>query len=302
VERTSDHPRASVIIPAYESHETIADTLRALRDQVFGDFETIVVDSSPSDATEVLVQSEFPEVTYERSQRRLIPHEARNRGVELARGELLVFTDPDCVPRPNWIEVLVRGHEAGHPVIAGAIEDAGSTWFDRGVHLTKFSPWIAGGEPGPRPDLATANLLWSRSAWARFGPFPTERWCGDTELCWRAREGGVGLRFESAAIVEHEHEADLRDFLRERRARGEDFGAMRAAHGRWSRGQAALRAAAFPLVPIVLLARALQNVARAGRLGEGLATAPLQLAGYAAWALGEARAYLSAARGSTEGR
>jgi GT2 family glycosyltransferase len=297
-----DNPRASVIIPAYESQDTIADTLRALRDQVFGAFETIVVDSSPSDATEALVQSEFPEVAYERSQRRLIPHEARNRGVELARGELLVFTDPDCVPRPDWIEVLVRGHDAGHPVVAGAIEDAGSQWFDRGVHLTKFSPWIAGGEAGPRADLATANLLWSRSAWERFGPFPTERWCGDTELCWRAREGGVELRFEPAAIVEHEHEADVRDFLRERRARGKDFAAMRAAHGRWSRGRAALRAAVFPLVPIVLLARALGNTARAGRLREGLATAPLQLAGYAAWALGEARAYLSAARGSTEGR
>src|SRR5919108_4634016 len=101
---TSDNPRASVIIPAYESQETIADTLLALRDQAFRDFETIVVDSSPAEATETLLRSEFPEVTYERSQRRLIPHEARNRGVELARGELLVFTDPDCVPRPDWIE------------------------------------------------------------------------------------------------------------------------------------------------------------------------------------------------------
>jgi GT2 family glycosyltransferase len=295
VERNADNPRASVIIPAYESHETIADTLSALRDQAFGDFETIVVDSSPSDATEVLVHSEFPDVTYERSQRRLIPHEARNRGVDLARGELLLFTDPDCVPRPDWIEVLVRGHDAGHPVIAGAIEDAGSKWFDRGVHMTKFSPWIAGGEAGSRPDLATANLLWSRSAWERFGPFPTDRWSGDTELCWRAREGGVELRFEPAAIVEHEHEADLRDFLRERRA-------MRAAHGRWSRGRAALRIAAVPLVPVVLLGRALRSASRAGRFSEGLATVPLQLAGYAAWALGEARAYLRAARGSTGGR
>jgi GT2 family glycosyltransferase len=299
---TSGNPRASVIIPAYESQETIADTLRSLRDQAFSDFETIVVDSSPADTTETLVRANFPEVTYERSQRRLIPHEARNRGVELARGELLLFTDPDCVPRPNWIEVLVRGHDAGHPVIAGAIEDAGSKWFDRGVHLTKFSPWIAGGEAGSRPDLATANLLWSRSAWERFGPFPTERWCGDTELCWRAREGGMELRFEPAAIVEHEHKADLRDFLSERRARGEDFAAMRGAHGHWSRGGAALRAAAAPLVPIVLLGRALRNATRAGRLREGLATVPLQIAGYAAWALGEARAYLRAARGSTAGR
>ena len=86
------------------------------------------------------MEAEFPEVTYERSARRLIPHEARNRGVELARGELLVFTDPDCVPHPDWIRRLVRVHDAGHPIVAGAIEDAGSKWFDRGVHLTNSRP------------------------------------------------------------------------------------------------------------------------------------------------------------------
>ena len=299
---SSATPRASVIIPAYESQGTIANTLRALRAQEFVEFETVVVDSSPGDATEILVDAEFPEITYERSPRRLIPHEARNRGVELARGELLVFTDPDCVPHPDWLGNLVRVHDGGHPVVAGAIEDAGSRWFGRGVHLTKFSPWIGGGTPGPRADLATANLLWSRSAWERFGPFPTDRWCGDTELCWRARESGVELRFEPAAVVDHEHEVDLAGFIRERRARGEDFGGMRASHDRWSRLTAAARVATSPLVPLVLLVRGLANAARAGRLREGLATAPLQLVGYAAWALGEVRAYLRAARGSTDGR
>jgi GT2 family glycosyltransferase len=295
-------PRASVIIPAYESQTTIGATLKALRAQRWRDFETVVVDSSPGPATERLVEAEFPEIVYEHPQQRLLPHEARNRGVELARGEVLVFTDPDCMPRPDWIETLVRNHDAGHPVVAGAIEDAGSRWFDRGVHMTKFSPWIGGGEAGPRDDLATANLLWSRSVWERFGPFPTQRWSGDTELCWRAREGGVELLFEPAAVVEHEHEADLRGFLRERRGRGEDFAAMRAERGNWPRYVAAARALASPLVPPLLLARAIANAARAGRLREGLLTAPLQLAGYAAWVLGEAGAYARAAFGSSSGR
>jgi GT2 family glycosyltransferase len=295
-------PSASVIIPAYESQATIRATLDALRAQTLKDFETVVVDSSPSDTTEELLRADFPEVVYEHSPKRMIPHEARNRGVELARGNLLMFTDPDCVPPPDWLEALVRAHDAGHPVVGGAIEDAGSTWFDRGVHLTKFSPWIAGGSAGPRSDLATANLLWSRSAWERFGPFPTQRWCGDTELCWRAGDAGVELLFEPAAIVEHEHEADLRDFVRERRARGEDFATMRARLRRWPRRRAAMRALAFPAVPLVLLGRAIGYSARAGRLGEALWTAPLQLVGYAAWALGEARAYRRAALGSTAGR
>ena len=44
-------PRVSVVIPAYRSAATIAGTLTALRAQRFRDFETVVVDSSPDDAT-----------------------------------------------------------------------------------------------------------------------------------------------------------------------------------------------------------------------------------------------------------
>jgi GT2 family glycosyltransferase len=290
----SSEPRVSVVIPAYNSEATITATLDALERQTFRDFETIVVDSSPGDATARLMADRFPDVTFHHSSERLLPHAARNRGVELAQGELLVFTDPDCVARADWLAHLVAVHDEGHPVVGGAIEVDGG-WIEQGIHLSKFSAWTGGGPPGPRNDLATANVLWTRSLMERVGPFATDEWSGDTEISWRARAEGIELRFEPKALVSHTHESSLRAAWRERYVRGEDFARMRLRVERWSRARAALHLMAVPLVPALLLARAFGRARRAGDLRRAIATAPIQLFAYIGWSLGEGRAFARAA-------
>lgn len=288
--------RVSVVIPCYRSERTIESSLRALADQTFRDFEAVVVDSSPDDSTERMVRTRFPEVRYERSRTRLSPHAARNRGATLADGELIVFTDPDCFARPDWLARLVAARERAGPIVGGGVEPAGAGWRVRGIHLCKFGPWAAHGAPGVRDTLPTANLLWSRTAWDEVGPFTLLGWSGDTELCWRARRAGYRLAFEPAAVVEHHHEPGMTRFWRERMVRGAAFAAMRARVDGWSRGRAALGLVMTPAVPLILLARGMRDAARGGRLAPAVSTLPVQLAGYLAWALGEARAHLARVR------
>ena len=290
-------PRVSVIVPSYQCEGTIAATLRALVGQTFTDFETIVVDSSPGDATARLIADRFPAVLLCRSPERLLPHAARNRGVELAGGELLVFTDPDCVPRPDWLERLVSANDHGHPVVGGAIELAQGGWVTAGIHLSKFAAWSGGGPPGTRPDIATANALWSRPLVTTLGPFPVATWCGDTEVSWRTRGAGIELRFEPGAVVTHTHQTGFRAACRERYARGEDFARMRIRVEGFSRVRAAIRLLAVPVVPALLLGRALRYALRSGRLGRAVLTAPVQLTAYAGWSLGEGRAFAGAVIG-----
>src|SRR6185312_8994637 len=99
-------PAVSVIIPSYESQATARATLVSLRNQTFRDFETVLIDSGPSEHV-ARIAAEFPEVIYHRSKRQLLPHAARNLGTDLARGDILVFTDPDIVAAPDWLEKLV---------------------------------------------------------------------------------------------------------------------------------------------------------------------------------------------------
>ena len=120
--------RVSVVIPSFESHATARATLESLRQQTFRDFETILIDSSESDAIAQIAR-DFPEVRFHRAKQRLLPHEARNVGVKLARYDLLLFTDPDIVAKSDWIERLLAAHGATTGAIAGAVASLQKTWL-----------------------------------------------------------------------------------------------------------------------------------------------------------------------------
>jgi GT2 family glycosyltransferase len=283
-------PHVSVVIPAYYSDETIADCLQSLRDQRFQDFETIVVNSSPEERTRRIVE-QFEEVRFEQSEGRLLPHAARNRGVSQARGELLVFTDPDCRARPDWLERMVRAHEDGHALVCGAIELNGAGWFEQGVHLCKYSWRLSGLPGGPSWVGGTANASCTRAVWESVGPFDGERYAGDALFSWRAAEKGWPPWFEPGAVVEHRYIGSAISLWRERLERGDDFAMARTMFEQWRRGRAALYLLAGPLLPGVVLVRNAGDAIEAGWLRPFLLTLPLQFLGHVAWSIGEARAH-----------
>jgi glycosyltransferase involved in cell wall biosynthesis len=289
----------SVILPAYRSHPTLGRCLEALARQSFQDFETIVVDSSPgelSQRAERIVRESLPRARFERSPERLLPHAARNRGVEISRGEILVFTDPDVYARPDWLERLLAAHrETGEPVV-GALSCHGGRWLDQGIHLCKFSKWLPGGPPREVDMGPTAGLLLPRRWLAEAGGFPGDQLLGDVTLSRALRRQGRRLWLEPRAIGEHHHLQTFAGFLAERYSRGRLFGNLRLG---WTGGgrRAALGWLAAT-VPPVRLARILtlvgRHALRAGQAGWYLGTLPLVAAGHAASLAGEAAAYAGA--------
>ena len=95
----------SVIVPAYNAEATIGDCVRALQHQSIArdQYEIIVVDDGSTDATLEMARQFGITVISQ-------PHRgaaaARNAGAEAARGDLLLFTDADCAPNSDWIEVM----------------------------------------------------------------------------------------------------------------------------------------------------------------------------------------------------
>ena len=284
-------PEVSVIIPAWFSQETVAGCLESLRRQSFTHFETILVDSSPNLETATLVGNRFPEVRLHHHPRRLLPHAARNLGAQLARGRILVFTDPDCFMQPDWLELLMAAHREGRQAVAGSVGCQGSRWFFRGVHLTKYAWWLPGGEPGYRPDIPTANASYARKLWDVIGPFREDCFCGDTLLSWRLASEGCRPWFEPRAIVIHHHTCTWGEFLSERFRRGHDFGLVRPREQGWSRLRCMAYAAAFPAVAMVMTVRAVRYARTGQQLTSMLAVMPVALAGYLARCAGEALAH-----------
>ena len=284
-------PLVSVIVPAYNSFGTIPEFLCALRRQTFTDFETIIVNSSPETQTGKLVAEGLPEAHFEQSPVRLLPHAARNRGVELAKGRLLVFTDPDCVAESGWLRALVEANQRGHRVVVGSMGLIGTSAFERAVHLCKFSSWLPGLPEGRAIIAPTANALYAREVWDAIGPFQGDSFSSDTLHTWRAAAKGFPAWFEPKAVVSHHHEGNMRSFLRERYIRGADFARLRVREEKRSKTWALVHLHALPAIPFLELVRVFLRAIRSGWLGPFIQTAPLQLAANSAWALGEARTH-----------
>jgi glycosyltransferase involved in cell wall biosynthesis len=297
----SADPAVSIVVPAYHSSATIGACLAAIRGQGKEGVEVIVVNSSPGDGTRELVTGEFPEVRYVESERRLLPHAARNLGATHAGGDVIVFTDPDCEAAPGWLERLLAAQADGHELVVGSMGVADRSRFARGVHFVKFWWLLPGLEAGPRWIAPTANAAYTRRMWEQVGPFDESMFASDGVTSWHAAAGGSGPWFEPRARVNHRHPGNVGALWRERRARGEEFGEVRMSYEHWSRGRAVAHALLFPALAALVLARSGRAARRAGWLRDWLATLPTQAVGQVGWSAGEARAHLRHAAGRSAG-
>ena len=97
----------SVIIPAYNAKKTIANCLDSLSSQNYkGKYEIIVVDDGSKDATKQIAGN-FAKVKL-LMQNHAGPAKARNLGAKNAKGEILIFTDSDCIADKNFISEMAR--------------------------------------------------------------------------------------------------------------------------------------------------------------------------------------------------
>lgn len=280
-------PGICVVIPAYYSTRTLSGCLAALQRQSWRDFEVIVVNSSPETETEALVREHHPEVCFLQSPVRLYPHAARNRGVEEARGELLVFTDPDCEAEPGWLEAMWSAYRQDREAIAGAMDLLNPTLWEQGIHLLKFHWLLKELPPGPRKCAATANAAYSRRLWARIGPFPGGYFASDGILSHRAALAGCPPWFEPGAVVRHRHENRIWELCAQRFWRGRDYAWAQLTMMYPGSQRARIRLLfSWTALPWVLI-RAARDAFRCGWGRAYLLTLPVQIVGHALWAFGE---------------
>ena len=188
--------RMSVVVPTCNRRDLLRQCLTAVAAQDYPDYEVIVVDDGSTDGTGEMVQCEFPQVRYVRQEPNQGPAAARNRGIEVATGEIVAFTDDDCVPPANWLRQLEEGFEC-HPEAGaiGGIQESPPSMYQRNIwaryerFLTR-QVYRVGEEPvvgWPAP-IGSNNLAVRRRLLASIGGFD-ERFAGaageDTDLLHR---------------------------------------------------------------------------------------------------------------------
>ena len=122
--RNKDELFISVIIPVFNDAKGLRNCLQALSNQTYDKsmFEIIVVDNnSDEDIKSVVAQFKKAQYTHESQPGSYV---ARNKGIFVAKGEIIAFTDADCLPNADWIEKGVN-KLLGTPncgVVGGKIE------------------------------------------------------------------------------------------------------------------------------------------------------------------------------------
>lgn len=213
-------PLISVIVPVWNGEDCLARLLDALeaQDASRNAFEVIVADNGSTDQTAAIATARDWVTLVSEPQPG--SYRARNRAMEVAKGEWLLFTDADCVPTSGWISEAVRlAGTSDHTIIhAGQItlfrEQGGLQMAALFEEMTSFNQQAN----LARGYAVTANLLCSQALARELDGFRADLLSGgDVDFCRRAQLAGASLAYAPELTVGHPVRAHLGELIGKRR-------------------------------------------------------------------------------------
>jgi glycosyltransferase involved in cell wall biosynthesis len=219
-EAAAERPFASVIIPVYNDAARLTSCLQALARQTYPKdrYEVIVVDNGSDTPVASVVAAAFPEAQVV-SEPRPGSYAARNRGLALARGQIVALTDSDCLPIAEWLEEGIRalGHTTNCGLVGGRI-DVGFENEANPTPVEIFST-IAARRQKQFIDAdhfcETANLFTTSAVVKDVGPFePALKSRGDVVFGQRIFAAGYRQVYAERAVVVHPAPRSLRALVR----------------------------------------------------------------------------------------
>jgi len=230
-EKSTITPKVSVVIPSYNSEETIVPCLESvLRQQCDFPFEVIVVDSS-GDRTPELIQNKFPEVRLIHLPKRTLQGTARNLGFKESSGQVVAFLDSDCIACDAWLSHIENAFLRGYSVVGGGVRNNNpQSLMSWAGYFMEFSEWLPVGSDRMVSHIPTCNIAYRRDVFQRYKGFaddmvPIE----DFELNMRMQKGGETILFLPKVTVNHTHRTRLQDFLSHQMIRGKHGARVRRA-------------------------------------------------------------------------
>jgi len=236
----------SVVVATHNRCRLLGRVAEAILGQTLSPdrYELLIVDDGSTDGTEALCAelAKRPGVRYLRQPNRGVAS-ARNRGIREAAGDVVAFTDDDCLVPPDWLARLADGY-ARHPEVVGVggrlVAPPDVLRAHAIAHLEDHVArhvYGAGDEEAlggfDCPAGGTNNMSYRRSALLDIGgfdeSFPPRVWGEDADLKLRITKAGGCLLYVPVAVI-HLRDYGLKSFLRQSWQRGRGEAHFRLKH------------------------------------------------------------------------
>lgn len=211
----------SIVIPAYNAQNTIASALEGCLTQKYAHpYETILVDDGSTDSTGERVKTYPVKYIFQENSG---PAKARNTGWKAAIGEVICFTDSDCIPHFNWVSTLLDGFESNDiAAVAGSYDIVNGESFLaqcihqeikwRHAHFKKTIRAFGSYNVAIRKDILEQTGGFNESYRISSGE--------DNDLSYKILKAGYKIVFRGDALVAHHHTEKWWNYLKEQYRHG----------------------------------------------------------------------------------
>ncbi len=226
------YPKASVIVCSFNGSKTLDRCLESLQHINYPDYEVILVDDGSTDNTQEIA-GRHPWVKNIHQENKGLSF-ARNVGAQASCGEVLVYTDSDCMADPDWLYYLIGTLLSGDYAGVGGpnISPPAENWVQACVAAAPGGPSHVLLTDVVAEHIPGCNMAFHRWAFDQVGGFDSEyRKAGDdVDFCWRLQQSGGFIAFSPAAIVWHYRRFTLKAFKKQQEGYGEAESMLRFQH------------------------------------------------------------------------
>ncbi len=209
----------SIIIPALNACRTLPACLQACQSQILPpgvELEIILVDDGSIDGTPELAKDANVQLIQHNDQRGAAA--ARNSGLAVAQGEIILFTDADCLPQPNWVAEMIRPFQ-DHTVhgCKGIYATTQPELLARFVQIEYEDKYDLLRTQPVIDFIDTYSAGYRTEVLKAAGGFDEAiHYVEDQELSFRLAAAGHKMVFQETAVVFHQHSNTLRRYFRKK--------------------------------------------------------------------------------------
>jgi GT2 family glycosyltransferase len=228
----AEYPKVSVVVCAYNAESTLAACLDSLQQLRYPAYEIVVVDDGSTDRTGQIADTY--EGIYVIHQENKGLSAARNVGIAASTGEIVAFTDSDCVVDPDWLHYLVATFlSSGQAAVGGPnLPPPEDSLVATCVAASPGGPLHVLLNDEEAEHIPGCNMAFRREVLEEVGGFdPIYRAAGDdVDLCWRLQERGYRIAFSPAAMVWHFRRNTVAAYIGQQRGYGKAEGLLYFRH------------------------------------------------------------------------